>query len=155
MINVYIPNGQTVGSDKFNYKMKWLKILLSLLEHQLKTNNKIVVLGDFNIAPDDKDVHDPELWKGKVLCSDDERKWLKKIMALGFTDSFRLFEQEEGLFSWWDYRAAAYRRKMGLRIDLILISEALKKGCVEGYIDETPRGQEKPSDHTPVLIELN
>ena len=90
-----------------------------------------------------------------MLCSDDERKWLKKILALGFTDSFRLFEQEEGLFSWWDYRAAAYRRKMGLRIDLILISEALKKSCVEGYIDETPRGQEKPSDHTPVLIELN
>ena len=155
VVNVYIPNGQTVGSDKFNYKMKWLKNLLKLLEQQLKTNNKIVVLGDFNIAPDDTDVHDPELWKDKVLCSDDERKWLSKIMGLGFIDSFRLFEQEEGLFSWWDYRAAAYRRKMGLRIDLILISEALKKSCVDGYIDETPRGQEKPSDHTPVLIELN
>jgi exodeoxyribonuclease-3 len=112
-------------------------------------------LGDFNIAPADADVHDPELWKDKVLCSDNERRWLNQILDLGFVDSFRLFEQEEGLYSWWDYRAAAYRRKMGMRIDLILISDALKKECIKSYIDEAPRGQDRPSDHTPVLIELS
>ena len=101
------------------------------------------------------DVHDPELWKDKVLCSENERRWLNEILGLGFSDSFRLFEQQEGLYSWWDYRAAAYRRKMGMRIDLVLVSEALITGCAKSYIDEGPRGQDRPSDHTPAVIELN
>ena len=155
IINVYVPNGQSVGSEKFDYKMRWLKHFYIYLETLLKTHQEIVILGDFNIAPADIDVHDPELWKNKVLCSEKERGWLTQILNLGFVDSFRLFEQQEGLYSWWDYRAAAYRRKMGMRIDLILISEVLKKDCVKSYIDETPRGKDKPSDHTPVLIELN
>ena len=155
VIDVYIPNGQSVGSEKFEYKMKWLKGLHHYLAALIQTNEKIIILGDFNIAPQEQDVHDPEVWKGKVLCSDEERAWLKKIEQLGFIDSFRLFDQEEGLFSWWDYRAAAYRRKMGMRIDLILISKALKNNCIGGYIDEAPRALERPSDHTPVLIELS
>ena len=155
VIDVYIPNGQSVGSEKFEYKMKWLKGLHHYLEVLTQINKKIIILGDFNIAPKEQDVHDPEVWKGKVLCSDEERAWLKKIEQLGFIDSFRLFDQEEGLFSWWDYRAAAYRRKMGMRIDLILISKALKKNCIRSYIDEAPRALERPSDHTPVLIELS
>ena len=155
VINVYVPNGQSVGSEKFDYKMSWLKHFYVYLQTLLKVHQKIVILGDFNIAPADVDVHDPELWKDKVLCSDNERLWLNQILALGFVDSFRLFEQEEGLYSWWDYRAAAYRRKMGMRIDLILISDALKKECIKSYIDEAPRGQDRPSDHTPVLIELS
>ena len=155
IIDVYIPNGQSVGSEKFEYKMRWLTNLHRYLEASIKRNEQIVVLGDFNIAPQDIDVHDPIEWKGKVLCSDEEREWLHKIEKIGFVDSFRLFNQDEGLFSWWDYRMASYRRKMGMRIDLILISEALKKGCMKSYIDETPRGQDKPSDHAPVLIELS
>ena len=155
IINVYVPNGQSVGSEKFDYKMNWLKHFYTHLQRLLKFHQKIVILGDFNIAPADADVHDPELWKDKVLCSDNERRWLNQILDLGFVDSFRLFEQEEGLYSWWDYRAAAYRRKMGMRIDLILISDALKKECIKSYIDEAPRGQDRPSDHTPVLIELS
>ena len=155
IINVYVPNGQSVGSEKFDYKMNWLKHFYTHLQRLLKVHQKIVILGDFNIAPADADVHDPELWKDKVLCSDNERRWLNQILDLGFVDSFRLFEQEEGLYSWWDYRAAAYRRKMGMRIDLILISDALKKECIKSYIDEAPRGQDRPSDHTPVLIELS
>ncbi len=154
IIDVYIPNGQSVGSEKFEYKMTWLTNLHRYLEASIKRNEQIVVLGDFNIAPQDIDVHDPIEWKGKVLCSDEEREWLHKIEKIGFVDSFRLFNQDEGLFSWWDYRMASYRRKMGMRIDLILISEALRKNCIKSYIDETPRALEKPSDHTPVLIEL-
>ena len=155
IINVYVPNGQSVGSEKFDYKMRWLNHFYIHLQTLLKTHQKIVILGDFNIAPDDMDVHDPELWKDKVLCSENERRWLNKILGLGFSDSFRLFEQQEGLYSWWDYRAAAYRRKMGMRIDLVLVSEALKTGCAKSYIDEGPRGQDRPSDHTPAVIELN
>ena len=154
IIDVYIPNGQSVGSEKFEYKMRWLTNLHRYLEASIKRNERIVILGDFNIAPQDIDVYDPIEWKGKVLCSDEEREWLYKIEKIGFVDSFRLFNQDEGLFSWWDYRMASYRRKMGMRIDLILISEALRKNCIKSYIDETPRALEKPSDHTPVLIEL-
>ena len=154
IIDVYIPNGQSVGSEKFEYKMRWLTNLHRYLEASIKRNERIVILGDFNIAPQDIDVHDPIEWKGKVLCSDEEREWLHKIEKIGFVDSFRLFNQDEGLFSWCDYRMASYRRKMGMRIDLILISEALRKNCIKSYIDETPRALEKPSDHTPVLIEL-
>ena len=155
VIDVYIPNGQSVGSEKFEYKMRWLKNLHRYLEASIKTNERIVILGDFNIAPQDIDVHDPIVWKDKVLCSDEEREWLNKIENIGFMDSFRLFDQEEGLFSWWDYRMASYRRKMGMRIDLVLVSEALRKNCIKSYIDEAPRALERPSDHTPVLVELS
>ncbi|MBT6073421.1 MAG: exodeoxyribonuclease III [Gammaproteobacteria bacterium] len=155
IIDVYIPNGQSVGSEKFEYKMRWLKNLHRYLEASIKINERIVILGDFNIAPQDIDVHDPIVWKDKVLCSDEEREWLSKIENIGFIDSFRLFDQEEGLFSWWDYRMASYRRKMGMRIDLILVSEALRKNCIKSYIDEAPRALERPSDHTPVLVELS
>ena len=155
IIDVYVPNGQSVGSEKFAYKIEWFSHLHRLIKQSLQANNNLVVLGDFNIAPEDIDVYDPEEWKDKVLCSDQERTCLRSLLSLGLSDSFRLFEQLEEQYSWWDYRAAAYRRKMGLRIDLILLSAPLVKHCVSSAIDETPRGWEKPSDHTPVLVEID
>ena len=155
IINVYVPNGQAVGTEKFSYKLEWLEHLKKMLKNDLSSYPKTVVLGDFNIAPKDEDIHDPEEWKDKILCSDLERSAYQEIMSLGFHDSFRIFEKEAGFHSWWDYRAAAYRRKLGLRIDLVLVSEELKSQCVNGYIDEKPRSLEKPSDHTPVVVEIN
>ena len=155
VIDIYVPNGQSVGSDKFVYKLEWLDHLTRYIKKSLKENENLVVLGDFNIAPEDRDVYDPEAWKDKVLCSKEERGALEKIFDLGLVDSFRLFKQQEAQYSWWDYRAAAYRRKMGLRIDLILLSSPLAKHCVSSAIDESPRGWEKPSDHTPVVIEID
>ena len=155
VIDIYVPNGQSVGSDKFVYKLEWLDHLTRYIEKSLKENENLVVLGDFNIAPEDRDVYDPEAWKDKVLCSKEERAALKELFDLGLVDSFRLFKQQEAQYSWWDYRAAAYRRKMGLRIDLILVSSSLAKHCVSSTIDESPRGWEKPSDHTPVIIEVD
>ncbi len=155
VIDIYVPNGQSVGSDKFVYKLEWLDHLTRYIEKNLKENENLVVLGDFNIAPEDRDVYDPEAWKDKVLCSKEERGALEKLLDLGLVDSFRLFQQQEASYSWWDYRAAAYRRKMGLRIDLILLSSSLAKHCVSSTIDESPRGWEKPSDHTPVIIEVD
>jgi len=155
IIDIYVPNGQSVGSEKFAYKIEWLSHLHRLIKQSLQTNNNLVVLGDFNIAPEDIDVYDPEKWKDKVLCSDQERTCLQSLLSPGLSDSFRLFEQQQGQYSWWDYRAAAYRRKMGLRIDLILLSAPLVKHCVSSTIDEAPRGWEKPSDHTPVLVEID
>jgi len=155
VIDIYVPNGQSVGSDKFVYKLEWLDHLTRYIKKSLKENEHLVVLGDFNIAPEDQDVYDPEVWRDKVLCSKEERGALEKLLALGLVDSFRLFKQQEALYSWWDYRATAYRRKMGLRIDLILLSSSLAKHCVSSTIDESPRGWEKPSDHTPVIIEVD
>ena len=151
----YVPNGQSVGSDKFVYKLEWLDHLTRYIENSLEENKNLVVLGDFNIAPEDRDIYDPAVWKDKVLCSKEEREALEKLLDLGLVDSFRLFKQQEALYSWWDYRAAAYRRKMGLRIDLILLSSSLAKHCVSSTIDESPRGWEKPSDHTPVIVEVD
>jgi exodeoxyribonuclease-3 len=154
VINVYVPNGQTVDSDKYAYKMKWLDALRSYLEDELKQYPKLVVMGDFNIAPEDRDVHDPETWKDKVLCSAPEREQLAALLSLGLQDSFRLFDQPDNVFSWWDYRSAAFRRKLGLRIDLLLVSAALADNCSASAIDSEPRALERPSDHAPVYADF-
>lgn len=151
IFNLYVPNGQALDSDKFQYKLRWLACLREALADALKKQEKIVVMGDFNIAPADADVHDPKAWAGKIHCSDPEREALRGLLELGFKDSFRLFEQEPNQFSWWDYRMAAFRRNRGLRIDLVLASEALAKRCSASLIDAGPRASERPSDHAPVL----
>jgi exodeoxyribonuclease-3 len=155
VINLYIPNGSSVGSDKYAYKLGWLSALRGFLEQELKIHDKLVVLGDFNIAPDDRDVHDPEKWGDDILCSPDERAALRSLLDLGLTDVFRLFEQPEKTFSWWDYRAAGFRRNAGLRIDLILASASLAGQTVASYVDREPRTWERPSDHAPVVAEFS
>ena len=154
VINLYVPNGSSVGSEKYEYKLDWLAALKDYLKAEMKEHERIVVLGDFNIAPDDRDVYDPEKWRDDILCSPRERAALKEITALGFTDVFREFEQPEKTFSWWDYRAAGFRRNAGLRIDLILTSEAMTRACKASHIDREPRTWERPSDHTPVIAEF-
>lgn len=154
IINLYVPNGQAVDSDKYHYKLNWLEALANWLGDELKAHEKMIVMGDFNIAPDDRDVHDPVAWAGKILCSDLEREALEEILDLGMTDSFREFDQPEGSFSWWDYRAAGFRRNHGLRIDLLLITEGVKASLKSSNIDKSPRELERPSDHAPVWIEF-
>ncbi|HHQ68800.1 MAG TPA: exodeoxyribonuclease III [Halothiobacillaceae bacterium] len=154
-INLYVVNGEAVGSEKFEYKLAWLNALHDWLASEIAAHEQLVVLGDFNIAPEDRDVHDPQAWAGKVLCSEPERNALEKIIALGLVDSFRLFEQPEQSFSWWDYRAAAFRRNHGLRIDLILLSQTLAKKATAAGIDIEPRQWPRPSDHAPAWVELN
>ncbi|MDY6941424.1 MAG: exodeoxyribonuclease III [Pseudomonadota bacterium] len=153
-INVYVPNGQEVGSDKYEYKLRWLEKFQSFLSGELSVHSRLAVVGDFNIAPEDRDVHDPDEWRGKVLCSDLERLALESLLKLGLVDSFRLFEQADNAFSWWDYRMNNYRRNRGLRIDLILLSETLAQSCTDSAIDAAVRGWERPSDHVPVVAEL-
>jgi len=154
VINLYVPNGKTVGDEKYTYKLNWLTALRDWLEAELASHEKLVVMGDCNIAPDDRDVHDPEQWAGKILCSDDERTALQSLLDLGLRDSFRLFEQESEAFSWWDYRMAGFRRNRGLRIDLLLVSTAVAAQCRASRIDKEPRALERPSDHAPVIIEF-
>jgi len=154
IVNLYVVNGQAVGSEKFAYKLGWLAKVREFLAAEMQRYPRMVVLGDFNIAPDDRDVHDPAAWQEQILCSTPERAALKSILDLGLHDSFRLFENEIGHFSWWDYRQGAYRRNLGLRIDLILASDALRDRCRAASIDRLPRTWERPSDHTPVLLEL-
>lgn len=154
IINLYVPNGQSVGSEKYNYKLGWLTALHAWIERELAGHDRVIVMGDFNIAPDDRDVHDPEEWAGKILCSDAERAALQGLLKLGLSDSFRLFEQPADSFSWWDYRAAGFRRNRGLRIDLLLISPAVARTCSASRIDKEPRGLERPSDHAPVIVEF-
>jgi exodeoxyribonuclease-3 len=149
--NLYVPNGQTIGAEKFVYKLAWLNALRAWLAAELVANANIVVMGDFNIAPADRDVYDPQQWRDKILCSDDERAQLQGIEAIGFADTFRLFDQPDNIFSWWDYRAAAFRRKRGLRIDLILASAAMAERCTTSDVDSEPRKLERPSDHAPVF----
>jgi exodeoxyribonuclease-3 len=149
-----VPNGQSVESEKYQYKMGWLDALKRQVTIELAEYPDSILLGDFNIAPEDRDVHDPAAWEGKVLCSDPERTALQALGKLGFQDVFRNFDQEEKSFSWWDYRAAAFRRNMGLRIDLILASGALPAKCTACRIDVEPRRLERPSDHTPVIAEF-
>ena len=151
IMDVYVPNGSEVGSEKYAYKLNWLEHLQRALEAELKAHEKVVLLGDFNIAPDDRDVHDPEGWKDKILCSTPEREALQGLLGAGMCDTFRKFEQEEASFSWWDYRAAGFRRNLGLRIDLILASKAMYDDCSASEIDKVPRGWERPSDHAPVI----
>lgn len=151
IVNLYVPNGQEVSSDKYRYKLGWLTAVRDWLQGELARHPDLIVLGDFNIAPEDRDVHDPAAWQGQVLCSEPERAALREILNLGLVDVFRRFEQPDKAFSWWDYRAAAFRRNNGLRIDLILASSALADRCRESRIDREPRKSERPSDHTPVL----
>lgn len=154
LLNLYVPNGSEVGSEKFDYKLNWLDKLAHYIEGQLKEHKNFIAMGDFNIAPDDRDVHDPEAWREKILCSTPEREALQRLFTLGMSDTFRLFEQEENIFSWWDYRAAGFRRNHGLRIDLILASPAMRERCTASYIDKAPRKLERPSDHAPVIAEF-
>jgi len=154
VVNLYVVNGSEVGSEKFSYKLDWLDKVTAWLSDQAGCYENIVVVGDFNIAPEDRDVHDPESWREKILCSTPERAALQRLFDLGLSDTFRLFEQDEGVFSWWDYRMNAFRRKMGLRIDLILASENMARHCTAAYVDVEPRRQERPSDHAPVIAEF-
>ena len=154
VINLYVVNGREVGSEKYEYKLQWLEAVTGFVRAELGRFERLVVLGDFNIAPEDRDVHDPEAWHEKILCSTPEREALERLLDCGLQDTFRLFEQEENSFTWWDYRAAAFRRNMGLRIDLILASQSMAKGCTACSIDKAPRRRERPSDHTPVMAEF-
>lgn len=154
VVCVYVPNGESVESDKYRYKLDWLKALTAWLQAEMAQHPALAVLGDFNIAPADADVHDPQVWAGKVLCSDAERAALAQLAGLGLKDTFRLFAQPERSYSWWDYRMNAFRRKMGLRIDHILASGTLAGVCKSCSIDSEPRGNERPSDHAPVVAEF-
>jgi exodeoxyribonuclease-3 len=154
VINVYVPNGQSVGSDKYRYKLDWLDALAAHVQRELKAHEHLAIVGDFNIAPDDRDVHDPAAWHEQVLCSAAERDRLRALLDLGLVDAFRLFEQPEKSYSWWDYRELAFRRNRGLRIDLVLASQALAQRCSACVIDKAPRKLEKPSDHAPVVALL-
>ncbi len=154
IVNLYVVNGSEVGSEKFDYKLHWLERVTSWLAAEAAQHENLVVLGDFNIAPDDRDVYDPEEWREKILCSTPERDALGRILDLGLTDTFRLFDQEERTWSWWDYRMNMFRRKLGLRIDLVLASAAMAKRCTASYIDIEPRRQERPSDHAPAIAEF-
>ena len=154
VINLYVPNGESVDSAKYQYKLAWLDKLIAFIADELKRYPKLVVLGDFNIAPEERDVYDPLVWQGKVLFSEPERAALQRLLATGLCDTFRLFDQEENQFSWWDYRMAAFRRNLGLRIDHILASRTLCEQCRSCIIDKAPRKNERPSDHTPVVAKF-
>ncbi len=154
VVCVYVPNGQSTDSDKYRYKLDWLAALSAWLAGELKRHPALAVLGDYNIAPEDRDVHDPAAWKDQVLCSEPERSAFRALLALGLRDSFRLFEQPERAYSWWDYRMKAFQRKMGLRIDHVLLSEPLAGRCAAASIDVQPRRLERPSDHAPVIADI-
>ncbi len=151
VICAYIVNGQALDSDKFVYKMNWLAALLSYLESEMAEHEQLALLGDFNIAPEDRDVHNPEKWVGCNLVSPQERAAFQDMQNLGLVDSFRLFEQADKSYSWWDYRQMGFRRNAGLRIDFVMLSKALASKCTRSVIDKEPRRHEQPSDHTPVL----
>jgi exodeoxyribonuclease-3 len=151
---VYCPNGQAVGSEKYDYKLRWFAALREYLRAALAQHPRLVVAGDFNVAPEDRDVHDPKTWEGQVHVSPAERAAWRELLALGLQDSFRLFEQPEKIFSWWDYRMMGFRRNAGLRIDHILLSTPLAQACTASRIDKAPRKLERPSDHAPAVAEL-
>lgn len=155
VLNVYVPNGSEVGSEKYEYKLAWLERLTRVCAELAGEPGPLVLLGDFNIAPGDADVHDPQAWRGSVLVSEPERERLERLLALGFTDLFRRCDQEPGGYSWWDYRAAAFRRNHGLRIDLVLGNAAAASRCTACRVDRAPRGWAKPSDHAPVVAEFS
>ena len=154
VIGGYFPNGQAPGSDKFAYKMQWLSGLREWLKEELATHPRLVLMGDFNIAPTDADVHDPVAWAGQIHCTVEERDHFQELVKLGLTDAFRLFEQAPKCWSWWDYRNLAFRKNQGLRIDHILVSDALKPEVTACVIDKLPRKNERPSDHAPVVVTL-
>jgi len=155
ILDLYVVNGSEVGSDKYDYKLDWLEKVRAYIEEDKKQHEHYVVLGDFNIAPDDRDVHNPKLWHERILCSTPERNALKAILDLGFKDSFRLFDQKEKTFSWWDYRGGGFDQNMGLRIDLILSSDSLSDKCQSSFVDVEPRKLDRPSDHAPVVAEFS
>jgi exodeoxyribonuclease-3 len=154
LVSAYFPNGQSPDSDKFVYKLSWLKALQTWLAEELQQNSRLALLGDFNIAPTDADVHDPSKWIGQNLVSPEERQAFQELIQLGLTDSFRMFEQPPKTFSWWDYRMMGFRRNAGMRIDHILLSEALKDKCTASVVDKEPRTWEQPSDHAPVIATI-
>jgi exodeoxyribonuclease III len=154
VICLYAPNGQAVGSEKYEYKLRWYSALRDWLAGEVTRHPRLAVLGDLNVAPEDRDVHDPKAWEGQVLVSGAERAAFRALLGLGLKDSFRLFEQPEKTFSWWDYRMMGFRRNAGLRIDHILLSEQLAADCKSCAIDKAPRRLERPSDHTPVVAEI-
>lgn len=151
VVCVYIPNGQSLDSDKYQYKLGWLKALTGWLQGELKQYPDLALLGDYNIAPEDRDVHDPKAWEGQVLVSEPERAAFRALQALGLADSFRLFDQPEKSFTWWDYRMNGFKRNLGLRIDHVLLTSPLAARCTASSIDVEPRKLERPSDHTPAF----
>lgn len=154
ILNLYIPNGESLVSAKYQYKMNWLQHLQQFISDQTRKYSKFIILGDFNIAPEEQDVHDPNAWEGKILVSEPEREAFRALLGYGLKDCFRLHAQPEKSFSWWDYRLNAFKRNLGARIDHILASEDLAKQCASCYIDKNPRSWERPSDHTPVMAEF-
>ena len=155
VIDAYVVNGKTVGDEKFDYKLRWLKALTDYVTDTLADHDQVAVVGDYNIAPTRDDTHDPDVWEGKILCSPQERGAFQTLLERGLTDAFTLFEPPEQRFTWWDYRAAGFRRNLGLRIDHLLLSDALKARCTGFEIDREPRTWERPSDHTPVVCTFN
>jgi exodeoxyribonuclease-3 len=154
LVNLYVPNGAEVGTEKYEYKLRWLERLTEHLAGELRRHPRLVVVGDFNIAPEDRDVHDPELWRGRILCSEPEREAFRRLLDLGLWDLFRAHESGAGHFSWWDYRGAGFRRNLGLRIDHVLASGQVCARCTGCRIDRAPRRLERPSDHAPVVADL-
>ncbi|WP_408951909.1 exodeoxyribonuclease III [Lysobacter sp. Hz 25] len=155
IVNLYVVNGQDVGTDKYAYKLRWLDAVHAWLQNELARHPDLIVLGDFNIAPEARDTHDPSVWnEHHILTSTAEREALQRLQALGLHDAYRLHSQEEGQFSWWDYRQAGFRRNLGLRIDLTLISDSLRARCIAAGIDREPRTWDRPSDHAPAWVEL-
>jgi len=155
VVNLYVPNGQAVDSDKYHYKLRWLAALKQWLSLEARQHARLVVLGDFNIAPEDRDVHDPAAWAGSVHVSEPERQALRELLGVGLVDLFRRFEQPPKTFSWWDYRLLAFRRNHGLRIDLLLADASLAGACTGCTIDREPRRAERPSDHAPVIADFD
>jgi exodeoxyribonuclease-3 len=155
IVGAYFPNGQAPDSDKFVYKLRWMSALREWLREELTQHGQLVLLGDYNIAPEDRDVYDPVAWAGQIHCTPQEREHFQGLLALGMTDAFRLFEQPPKSWSWWDYRNLAFRKNQGLRIDHILVSEALRGKVAACVIDKLPRKNERPSDHAPVVVELS
>lgn len=154
VVNVYVPNGQSVGTDKYRFKLEWLKRLRAHLDEEFWADDDVLLCGDFNVAPEDRDVHDPNLWRGRILFSKPEREAIENVRGWGFADAFRLHNPGGGLYSWWDYRQGGFRRNQGLRIDHVWVSEPLAERCKRSWIDKEPRGWERPSDHTPVVAEF-
>ncbi|HVF89708.1 MAG TPA: exodeoxyribonuclease III [Blastocatellia bacterium] len=155
IVNVYIPNGQAVGTDKYEFKLDWMRRLRAFLDESYDTKERVFLCGDFNVAPEERDVHDPKLWRGKILFSEPEREALGNLKEWGFTDAFRIHHEEGGLFSWWDYRAVSFRRNAGLRIDHVWVSRPLAKQSSDAWIAKETRGWERPSDHAPVVAEFS
>jgi exodeoxyribonuclease-3 len=155
IVNVYVPNGQAVGSEKYQFKLGWMKRLRDWFDERYEPNTPVLLCGDFNVAPEERDVHDPRLWQNRILFSEPERAALQHVKDWGFTDTFRMHTEEGGHYSWWDYRAGGFRRNLGLRIDHVWVSPPLAQRSQRTWIDKEPRGWERPSDHAPVVAEFD